>query len=138
MDRNRDRDREKDIKTGNNDKDAKGNRKRLVELDRVVKRAREERSSYWNKRVLEAEEKDPNRWGHSGFKELYRRDMKLGNQGRSNSPLASASNAKTFRRSSPERPRRLLQQDPPRGISARGRNRSKSPPSKSKSRCEDL
>lgn len=37
-------------------------RKKRGELDRVMKRAREERSSYWNKRVLEAEEKDPSRY----------------------------------------------------------------------------
>uniref|UniRef100_A0A1B6DTE6 Uncharacterized protein n=1 Tax=Clastoptera arizonana TaxID=38151 RepID=A0A1B6DTE6_9HEMI len=44
------------------------------ELDNVMKKARREgpdKSGYWNKKLLEVEEKDPNRWRHSGFKELY-------------------------------------------------------------------
>lgn len=51
--------------------------KKKSELDRVVKRAREDdrASSFWNKKILEEEEKDPERWGHSGFKELYRKDF---------------------------------------------------------------
>ncbi|CAH1262488.1 C11orf57 [Branchiostoma lanceolatum] len=28
-------------------------------------------SSYWTKKLYEAEEADPDRWGHGGFKELY-------------------------------------------------------------------
>lgn len=41
------------------------------ELDNVMRKARESQSSYWNKKLLEAEERDPNRWRHSGYKELY-------------------------------------------------------------------
>lgn len=41
------------------------------ELDSVMRKARESQSSYWNKKLLEAEERDPNRWRHSGYKELY-------------------------------------------------------------------
>lgn len=47
---------------------------RRRELDNVMKKARKEgpdKSNYWNKKLLEVEEKDPNRWRHSGFKELY-------------------------------------------------------------------
>ncbi|XP_034940064.1 serine/arginine repetitive matrix protein 1 [Chelonus insularis] len=41
------------------------------EIDSVMRKARESQSSYWNKKLLEAEERDPNRWRHSGYKELY-------------------------------------------------------------------
>ncbi|XP_014468592.1 PREDICTED: serine/arginine repetitive matrix protein 1 [Dinoponera quadriceps] len=41
------------------------------EIDNVMRKARESQSSYWNKKLLEAEERDPNRWRHSGYKELY-------------------------------------------------------------------
>ncbi|XP_014212702.1 serine/arginine repetitive matrix protein 1 [Copidosoma floridanum] len=41
------------------------------EFDNVMKKARESQSNYWNKKLLEVEEKDPNRWRHSGYKEMY-------------------------------------------------------------------
>lgn len=41
------------------------------EIDNVMRKARESQSTYWNKKLLEAEERDPNRWRHSGYKELY-------------------------------------------------------------------
>ncbi|XP_012284938.1 serine/arginine repetitive matrix protein 1 [Orussus abietinus] len=41
------------------------------ELDCMMRKARESQSSYWNKKLLEVEERDPNRWRHSGYKELY-------------------------------------------------------------------
>lgn len=28
-------------------------------------------NEYWDKKLLEAEEKDPNRWRHSGYKKMY-------------------------------------------------------------------
>lgn len=33
--------------------------------------------NYWLNQLLEAEEKDPDRWGHSGFKELYPEEFEL-------------------------------------------------------------
>ncbi|XP_043470084.1 serine/arginine repetitive matrix protein 2-like [Leptopilina heterotoma] len=41
------------------------------EIDNLMRKARESQSSYWNKKLLEVEERDPNRWRHSGYKELY-------------------------------------------------------------------
>lgn len=41
------------------------------EIDSVMLKARVSQSSYWNKKLLEVEERDPNRWRHSGYKELY-------------------------------------------------------------------
>ena len=41
------------------------------ELDNVMRKARESQSNYWNKKLLEVEERDPNRWRHSGYKEMY-------------------------------------------------------------------
>jgi len=39
-----------------------------------MKKARQQptnESQYWDKKLLEAEEKDPNRWKHSGYKKMY-------------------------------------------------------------------
>lgn len=47
------------------------NLKKHRELDNVMRKAREFQSHYWNKKILEAEEKDPHRWRHSGYKEMY-------------------------------------------------------------------
>ncbi|XP_051154518.1 serine/arginine repetitive matrix protein 2 [Leptopilina boulardi] len=46
-------------------------RNKRKEIDNVMRKARESQSSYWNKKLLEVEERDPNRWRHSGYKELY-------------------------------------------------------------------
>jgi NF-kappa-B-activating protein len=38
----------------------------------VMKKARlQPANEYWNKKILEVEEKDPNRWKHTGFKKMY-------------------------------------------------------------------
>ncbi|XP_059608652.1 serine/arginine repetitive matrix protein 1 [Phlebotomus argentipes] len=47
---------------------AAGKRK---EIDNVMKKARASTGEYWDKKLLEVEEKDPNRWRHSGYKKLY-------------------------------------------------------------------
>lgn len=42
------------------------------EIDNVMKKARQQPANeYWNKKILEVEEKDPNRWKHTGFKKMY-------------------------------------------------------------------
>uniref|UniRef100_A0A1L8D9X2 Putative conserved protein with signal anchor n=1 Tax=Nyssomyia neivai TaxID=330878 RepID=A0A1L8D9X2_9DIPT len=41
------------------------------EIDNVMKKARASTGEYWDKKLLEAEEKDPNRWRHTGYKKLY-------------------------------------------------------------------
>lgn len=42
------------------------------EIDNVMKKARANNSGdYWDKKLLDIEEKDPNRWRHSGFKKMY-------------------------------------------------------------------
>lgn len=46
----------------------------MKELQKQKQAAREsfkEQSNYWNRKLMEIEEKDPDRWGHSGYKELY-------------------------------------------------------------------
>lgn len=48
---------------------AAGKRK---EIDNVMKKARATSTNvYWDKKLLEAEEKDPNRWRHTGYKKMY-------------------------------------------------------------------
>lgn len=43
------------------------------EIDNVMKKARQSNATndYWDKKLLEVEEKDPNRWRHTGYKKLY-------------------------------------------------------------------
>ncbi|XP_058795473.1 uncharacterized protein LOC131666647 [Phymastichus coffea] len=41
------------------------------EIDSVMRKAREFQTNYWNKKLLEVEARDPNRWRHSGYKEMY-------------------------------------------------------------------
>ena len=44
-------------------------------MERVMERARAEGGSKWTKRLLDEEAKDPDRWGHSGFKEMYKTEL---------------------------------------------------------------
>lgn len=47
------------------------NLRKHKELDTVMRKAREFQSNYWNKKILEVEERNPHRWRHSGYKEMY-------------------------------------------------------------------
>lgn len=50
---------------------------RRKEIDSVMKKARGSNNGtgdYWDKKLLDIEEKDPNRWRHSGFKKMYLED----------------------------------------------------------------
>lgn len=38
-------------------------------------------NEYWDKKLLEAEEKDPNRWRHSGYKKMYIEDESSSDSG---------------------------------------------------------
>lgn len=44
------------------------------EIDMVMKKARAFPNETWDKKLLEVEEKDPNRWRHTGYKKLYIED----------------------------------------------------------------
>lgn len=44
---------------------------RRKEIDSVMKKARANSGDYWDKKLLDIEEKDPNRWRHTGFKKMY-------------------------------------------------------------------
>ncbi|EEB16604.1 conserved hypothetical protein [Pediculus humanus corporis] len=110
---------------------------RRKEIDNVMKKARREgttgQSQYWNKKLLEAEEKDPNRWRHSGYKELY--GEKSSSRSKSRSPGGGG------KRSLPSKPRQgmlLLFRTGPRSpplpsssssrLRGKSRSRSYSPP----------
>lgn len=41
------------------------------EIDNVMRKARASSNDYWDKKLLDIEEKDPNRWRHSGYKKMY-------------------------------------------------------------------
>ncbi|XP_057374475.1 serine/arginine repetitive matrix protein 2-like isoform X2 [Daphnia carinata] len=66
---------------GKNNKSA--NRKDSME--RVMERARTEGGNRWTKKLLDEEAKDPDRWGHSGFKEMYKNELGISRNRRSRS-----------------------------------------------------
>lgn len=50
-----------------------------------MKKARQQPANeYWDKKLLEAEEKDPNRWKHTGYKKMYVNGVR---KSRSRSPI---------------------------------------------------
>lgn len=60
---------------------------RRKEIDNVMKRARQSSPGSWDRKLLEVEEKDPNRWRHTGYKQLYlERRSGSGSPRRSRSP----------------------------------------------------
>lgn len=58
---------------------------RRKEIDNVMKKARNNPNDYWDKKLLEVEERDPNRWRHTGYKKLYVEGEKI-SRSRSRSP----------------------------------------------------
>ncbi|CAH0393214.1 unnamed protein product [Bemisia tabaci] len=110
---------------------------RRRELDNMMKKARKDngsQSQYWNKKLLEVEEKDPNRWRHTGFKKMYVDKEKRGSS-HSRSPL-SPMGRNSYTRSPPGRLRspvprpRSPSAKPPRSPIARARSpvaRARSP-----------
>lgn len=51
-----------------------------------MERARTEGGNRWTKKLLDEEAKDPDRWGHSGFKEMYKNELGISRSRRSRSP----------------------------------------------------
>lgn len=54
-------------------------------MERVMERARTEGGNRWTKKLLDEEAKDPDRWGHSGFKEMYKNELGISRSRRSRS-----------------------------------------------------
>ena len=50
-----------------------------------MERARTEGGNRWTKKLLDEEAKDPDRWGHSGFKEMYKNELGISKSRRSRS-----------------------------------------------------
>lgn len=50
-----------------------------------MERARTEGGNRWTKKLLDEEAKDPDRWGHSGFKEMYKNELGMNKNRRSRS-----------------------------------------------------
>lgn len=58
------------------------------EIDNVMKKARQQPTNeYWDKKLLEAEEKDPNRWKHTGYRKMYIPHGNSERKSRSRSPM---------------------------------------------------
>ncbi|KAJ6648891.1 hypothetical protein Bhyg_04123 [Pseudolycoriella hygida] len=102
------------------------------EIDNVMKKARAgSTNEYWDKKLLEAEEKDPNRWRHSGYKKMYIEDESSSDSGNEafrynrnrsrsrsrnrKSPPSSPIRRQEMRRRSPQSPmqRRRSPRSPP-------------------------
>lgn len=92
------------------------------EIDNVMRKARESQSSYWNKKLLEAEERDPNRWRHSGYKELYVGSSNEPSRGHPKSPRSPRSRSPHSPR--PRSPRTRSPRSP-RERSSREHNKSR-------------
>lgn len=101
------------------------------EIDNVMKKARASTNNYWDKKLLEVEEKDPNRWRHTGYKKMYIRGessseserdnyrYRVGNNGSNNRLSRSRSRTRktsplspVIRRRSPHSPPELANRRP--------------------------
>lgn len=78
-----------------------------------MKKARQQPANeYWDKKLLEAEEKDPNRWKHSGYKKMYVNGVR---KSRSRSPIRKTPVSPRARHIPPQSPvRRRLSRTPER------------------------
>lgn len=86
-----------------------------------MKKARQQPTNeYWDKKILEVEDKDPNRWKHSGYAKIYNVNSGNGSRrSRSRSPV----------RRTPVSPQRSRHLPPTRGGSRTPeRYRPRSPP----------
>jgi NF-kappa-B-activating protein len=119
------------------------------EIDNVMKKARQQPANeYWNKKILEVEEKDPNRWKHTGFKKMYVNGVR---KSRSRSPRKPPLSPRSRPPPSPvrRRPSRTPERYKPRSPPLRyardlpkskeayrtGKNRPISPPPKVNKKC---
>ncbi|XP_031638963.1 uncharacterized protein DDB_G0287625 isoform X2 [Contarinia nasturtii] len=84
---------------------------RRKEIDNVMKKARANSNDYWDKKLLEVEEKDPNRWRHTGYKKMYIEGESRGSNNRNRS---SRSRSRT-RKSPPLSPVSKRSQNDQRG-----------------------
>jgi hypothetical protein len=84
------------------------------EIDNVMKKARQAPpNEYWDKKLLEAEEKDPNRWKHTGYKKMYVNGVPR--KSRSRSPLRKTPDVPPRSRNFPQSPiRRRMSRTPER------------------------
>ncbi|EDW60805.1 serine/arginine repetitive matrix protein 1 isoform X1 [Drosophila virilis] len=117
------------------------------EIDNVMKKARANTTNdYWDKKLIEAEEKDPNRWRHTGYKKMYiqgesssgesERDAAQASYSRypgapanSGPPPAASSSARYGRSRSPHsRSRSRLRKSPPLSPPPPSHARRRSPP----------
>ncbi|XP_065156946.1 serine/arginine repetitive matrix protein 1 isoform X2 [Atheta coriaria] len=106
---------------------------RRREIDNVMKKARASPNSntYWDKKLLEVEAKDPNRWRHSGYKSMYldgSSSPSSGRRSRSRSPPPRRSPPPSSRRSPMMRDRGRSPRSPPSRRSPVGRRSPRSPP----------
>ncbi|XP_066255874.1 serine/arginine repetitive matrix protein 1 [Euwallacea similis] len=107
---------------------------RRREIDNVMKKARATNSpissAIWEKKLLEVEAKDSNRWRHSGYKSLY---LDGGSSSRSRSRSFSSSRRAGATSPSPSRRARSLRARSPRSPPPRARSPRSPPPPRTRS-----
>lgn len=99
-----------------------------------MKKARQQPANeYWDKKLLEAEEKDPNRWKHTGYKKMYGGNP---NQRKSRSPIRKTPISPRVVRQPQSSPmRRRMSRTPDR---YRERYSRKSPPRATETKIKDV
>lgn len=102
------------------------------EIDNVMKKARQASpNEYWDKKLLEAEEKDPGRWKHSGYKKMYVNGVR---KSRSRSPvMRNPVSPVPVRRRTPERYRPKSPPPPPARYA-----RKSPPPSRAEMKAKEM
>lgn len=66
------------------------NQKSSHNYKQEARRDSQRQKHYWTRKLVEAEEKDPQRWGHSGYKELYPEEFEKKTMKRARSPSSSS------------------------------------------------
>jgi hypothetical protein len=94
------------------------------EIDNVMKKARQQPTEYWDRKLLEVEDKDPSRWKHSGYAKIYVNGTR---RSRSRSPVRRtpvSPRSTSTRHPAPQRtPERYRPRSPPPHYSSRERER---------------
>lgn len=103
------------------------------EIDNVMKKARQQPANeYWDKKLLEAEEKDPNRWKHTGYKKMVYEGGRVNGtrKSRSRSPMVRKTPVSPRSRVHPHMPQSPVRRRMSRTPERSERYRPRSPPAR--------
>lgn len=101
------------------------------EIDNVMKKARQQPANeYWDKKLLEAEEKDPNRWKHTGYKKMVYEGGRVNGARKSRSRSPMVRKTPVSPRSRPHMPQSPVRRRMSRTPERSERYRPRSPPAR--------